>query len=144
VTHLYTLLIGGTVISGGGGPDATAIAWAEDTILAIGREEDVRAISRGDSHLVDLRGAFVVALEAGAGAAWRLAAPLEVGGRADLAVLPLDPRLATGDGVEAQPVEPLAVVRGGRVVAGSLPDVHGHDHHRDDDGDAGHGDGTGS
>ena len=139
MTHLYTLLIGGTVISGGGGPDATAIAWAEDTILAIGREEDVRAISRGDSHVVDLQGAFVAPLALDVDAGWTSTGSLEVGGRADLAVLPRDPRLPVGDSEETQAVEPLAVVRGGRVVAGSLPGVHAHDHHGDHDEDAGHG-----
>jgi len=144
VTHEYTLLVGGVVISGGDGPDATAIAWAEDTILAIGPEEEVRAISRGDSHLVDLRGAFVVPLALDGDAGWNSTGSLEVGGRADLAVFRFDPRPPMGDGAEAQAVEPLALVHGGRVVAGSLPGVHGHDHHGDHDEDRGHGDGTGS
>jgi predicted amidohydrolase YtcJ len=100
VTHLYTLLLGGTVIPGGGQPDVSAIAWAGDIVIALGSDEDVRAISRGDSYFVDLRGAVVVPLEE---------ATLEVGGPADLAVLSADPR------------KTLAVVRGGRVVSGALP-----------------------
>ena len=127
MTHTYTLLIGGIVIAGSGRTDATAVAWAEDTVLAIGTDAEVRAISRGDLDLVDLHGAFVVPLAADAEPAWPSAATLDVGGRADLAVLPRDPRLAIGDGVEARSLEPLAFIRGGRVVAGALPGVHGQD-----------------
>jgi predicted amidohydrolase YtcJ len=129
VTHEYTLLVGGTVIPGDGGPDVTAIAWAEDTILAVGTDQEVLAISRGDSHLVDLQGAWVVPLapDADGGrvvAAGPGGAVLEVGGRADLAVLSRDPRLGPVDGAEAQPAPALAVIRGGRVVDGGLPGVH--------------------
>jgi predicted amidohydrolase YtcJ len=125
VTHEYTLLVGGTVIPGGEAPDATAIAWAEGTVLAIGPEAGVRAISRGDSHFVDLHGAFVVPLAPDTEVVWPSSATLEVGGRADLAVLPRDPRLEAAGDVEARPVTPLALIRGGRVVTGTLPGVHG-------------------
>jgi predicted amidohydrolase YtcJ len=112
VTHEYTLLVGGTVIAGGSAPDAEAIAWAADTILALGSEAEVRAISRGDSHVLDLEGAFVVGLEA----------PLEVGGPADLAVHDRDPRRSPADPARA-------VVRGGRLVEGLLPGLAAdHDH----------------
>ncbi len=102
MTHEYTLLVGGRVVRSGGDPEATAIAWAADTILAIGGDEEVRAISRGDSHIVDLAGATVMPAESGRA--------LEAGGPADLAIL--------ADG------RALAVVRGGRVVSGSLDDLH--------------------
>jgi len=59
MTHLYTLLVGGTVIPGDG-PEVEAIAWADDTILTLGSESDVRAISRGDSDIVELDGEFVI------------------------------------------------------------------------------------
>ena len=121
MTHEYTLLVGGVVIPGGGEPDATAIAWAGDTVLALGNDDDVRAISRGDSHLFDLGGAIVVPLGPGADTAWPTGATLEVGSLADLAVLDRDPRLAHADGPGAGPAGTLAVVRGGRIVAGSLP-----------------------
>jgi hypothetical protein len=101
VTHEYTLLVGGRVIRGDDAPDATAIAWAADTILAIGSDDEVRAISRGDSHVVDLAGATVMPPESGTA--------LEPGGPADLAIL--------ADG------RAVAVVRGGRVVSGSLHDL---------------------
>lgn len=60
MTHEYTLLMGGHVILGDVRAGATAIAWAGDTLLAIGGDEGVRGISRGDSHLHELGGAWVV------------------------------------------------------------------------------------
>lgn len=113
MTHEYTLLVGGVVIPGGTAPDATAIAWAADTILALGSDEEVLSISRGDSRVVELGGAFVIPLAADGDLRWPTEAKLEVGGRADLAVLPADPRLTPA-------VEPLALLLGGRLVAGAL------------------------
>jgi predicted amidohydrolase YtcJ len=119
VTHRYTLLIRGTVISGRDEPDVSAIAWAADTVIALGSDDDVRGSSRGDSHVIDLRGASVVALGEGLDVRWPPDATLEVGGRADLAVLASDPRRMD---VPAGPrLSALALVRGGRVVAGRLP-----------------------
>ena len=119
MTHRYTLLVGGTVIPGRDEPDVTAIAWAEDTVIALGSDDDIRGVSRGDSHLVDLDGATVVPLGDGLDARWPVDATLEVGGRADLAVLRRDPRVA---GAAAGPEPPaLAVIRRGQVVAGALP-----------------------
>lgn len=119
MTHEYTLLTGGRVIRGASRAEATAIAWAADTILAIGSDEEVRAISRGDSHFVDLAGNLVVPLGADEGVRWPLEGILEVGGRADLAVLAADADLAS------QGLKVLAVVKGGRVVNGALPGLHG-------------------
>lgn len=132
MTHEYTLLLGGTVIPGGGEADGTAIAWADDTILALGGDMDVRGISRGDLHVFDLGGACVVPLgpqySVGDPGTWPAGASLEVGGPADLAVLDGDPRVAgagrTGAGATA--ARTLAVIRGGRVVAGALPGGTGH------------------
>lgn len=121
VTHLYTLLIGGLVIPGGDEPDGTAVAWAADTVLAIGDDDEIRAISRGDSHLVDLKGAVVVPLGAAGDATWPVEVTLTIGSRADLAVLSGDPRLA--------PVRTLALVRGGSVVSGALPGALPHGDH---------------
>ena len=119
MTHLYTLLIGGTVISGRDEPDASAIAWAADTVIALGKDDEVRGTSRGDSQVIDLRGAFVVALGEGPDVCWPPDATLEIGGRADLLVLESDPRRI--DAPDGQELSALAVVRGGRVVAGRLP-----------------------
>lgn len=121
MTHGYTILVAALVLPGEGEPEAEAIAWAFDTILAIGPEDSVRAISRGDSHLLEARDAFVVPLGAGAAVRWPTAARLEVGGRADLAVLDADPRLATTAGPPAPAVR--AIVRGGRVVQGTLSEI---------------------
>lgn len=118
MTHEYTLLSGGRVIRGASQPDATAIAWAADTVLAIGTDEEVRAISRGDSHFVDLAGLTVVPLTADGTVRWPSGGVLEIGGRADLAVL------ARGDEAKADP-RTIAVIRGGRVVSGALPGLHG-------------------
>jgi len=118
VTHRYTLLIRGTVISGRDEPDVSAIAWAADTVIALGSDDDVRRTSRGDSHVSDLRGASVVALGEGQDVVWPPDATLEVGGRADLAVLASDPRRM--DAAAGHPLSALALVRGGRVVAGRL------------------------
>jgi len=124
VTHRYTLLVGGIVISGRDAPDASAIAWAEGTVLALGSDEEVRAISRGDSHVFDLGGACVVPLGEAGDATWPIDATLEIGGRADLAVVERDPRRL---GVPAgEQLAALALVRDGRVVAGALPGAAAH------------------
>lgn len=120
MTHEYTLLVGGTVLPGGGEPDVSAIAWAGGTILALGTDHDVRTLSRGDSRVVDLRGAAVVPLAPDAGVAWPVDARLEVGGPADLAVLDRDPRTVPDSTGSDAPVRVRALVRGGRVLSGSL------------------------
>ena len=106
MTHEYTLLLGATVLPGGGAPPCEALAWASGIILALGSEAEIRAISRGDSHLMELRDRFVVPLEG----------PLEVGAPADLAVLAADPREMRGPGGQWR----VAVIRGGHLVEGSL------------------------
>ena len=130
MTHRYTILLGGSVFSGGEAPVASAIAWADDTVIGLGDDEAIRALSRGDSLVVELGGASVLPLSAD-GAAWPVDATLEVGGRADLVIVEADPRVANAppDGH----LQSIAVVRGGRVVAGTLPG-RGNGSHRDLDG----------
>jgi predicted amidohydrolase YtcJ len=101
VTHEYTLLLDATVLPGGDQPPCEAIAWAHDTILALGSTDEVVAISRGDSHVLRYPGCFVIP----AGDV------LGVGEPADLLVLAADPREAGPD----TPSSLRAEVRGGRV-----------------------------
>jgi predicted amidohydrolase YtcJ len=124
VTHRYTLLIRGTVIPGRDAPDVSAIAWAADTVIALGSDDEVIGTSRGDSHVIDLEGATVVALGEDSDVIWPADATLEVGGRADLAVLENDPRRI--DAPAGQRLSALALVRDGHVIAGRLP---GEPHH---------------
>jgi predicted amidohydrolase YtcJ len=119
MTHGYTVLIRGTVLPGGDEPEVSAIAWAADTVIALGNDHDVLGTSRGDSHVIDLEGATVVALGEGRDVVWPSDATLEVGGPADLVVLRGDPRRI--DAAASCPGAALATVRGGQVVAGSLP-----------------------
>jgi predicted amidohydrolase YtcJ len=67
MTHEYTLLVNGTVLTMDGaspadpiGRRANAVAIAGDRILAVETDVEVRAISRGDSHVVDLGGRTVI------------------------------------------------------------------------------------
>jgi hypothetical protein len=70
MTHAYVICVNGEVDPRA--PDATesdatrstAIAWAADHVLAVGTDEAVRAISRGDSTFLDLHGCVVTALPA--------------------------------------------------------------------------------
>jgi hypothetical protein len=67
VTHEYVIALHGRVEPVGpdaGDTAATAIAWAADRVLAVGPDEVVRSISRGDSTFLDLRGCLVTALPA--------------------------------------------------------------------------------
>jgi len=117
VTHEYTILTGGRVLAtleaAGTAPAApqvpppTAIAWAEDTVLAVGSDKVIRAVSRGDSRFHDLHGAIVRPLD-GDGR-------LEPGAIADFLVL--DPE----SDAHGPARRPIAVVRAGRVVEGALP-----------------------
>jgi predicted amidohydrolase YtcJ len=117
VTHEYALLVGGLVLPGGTEPDATALAWAGGTVLAIGSDAEIRSISRGDSHVVELRGAVVVPLGDHDEVAWPAPARLVVGGAADIAVLDGDPRARTP--------RILALVRGGHIARGAFPGLSG-------------------
>ena len=129
MTHEYTLLLGGQVLGAPNHPRASAIAWAEGTVIAIGSDEEVRGISRGDSAMVDLRGATVIPLGTGIGAAWPADAELEIGAPADLAILARDPRSrrARGERPAKVPLEASALIRRGHVVSGSLPGIRAHD-----------------
>jgi hypothetical protein len=65
MTHEYLVATGGRIGPVAAGVDAsaaTAIAWAADRVLAVGPDEDVRSISRGDSIFLDLGGCVVTPL----------------------------------------------------------------------------------
>ena len=63
MTHDYVIAVGGAVLQAGPvtGPSPTAIAWAADRVLAVGPDDVVRAISRGDSTFLDIGGCAVTA-----------------------------------------------------------------------------------
>lgn len=85
MTHEYTIATGGSVITADSSnaptPTAptTAIAWAAGTVLAVGTDTEMRALSRGDSVFLDLGGAVVSATDPAGG-------PVATGDRADLDV----------------------------------------------------------
>lgn len=142
VTHEYTILHGGTILSGAAGtPAATAIAYAHGIVLAVGDDASVRSTSRGDSTFVDLEGLVVVPLaaaERGSESIRRLlrngedptarAAPLAAGDEddpsgwlvpgspADFAILSADPTTLPPD--RASEIAVVATVRGGRGTGG--------------------------
>ena len=119
MTHEYTLLIGGTILTGPGHPPVTSMAWAGGTVIALGTEAEMRGISRGDSAVLQLGGAFVVPIDQAGVVSWPPASALEIGGPADLAILDDDPRDAHG------PLAPVALIRGGHVTEGNLPSSPG-------------------
>jgi hypothetical protein len=82
VTHEYVIALGGRIRVSPhevpGQTPATAIAWAADRVLAIGSDDAVSAMSRGDSIFLDIAGCLVTAApDEGAG-------ELEPGSLADL------------------------------------------------------------
>jgi hypothetical protein len=65
VTHEYVIGLGGRIdphALGTVDTAHTAIAWAADRVLAVGRDEVVRSVSRGDSTFLDLGGCVVTAV----------------------------------------------------------------------------------
>jgi hypothetical protein len=83
VTHEYIIATGGAIDQGPDGADApraSAIAWAFSRILAVGADEDVRALSRGDSTFLDIDGCEVTALPADPPAAEAAVATIMIAG----------------------------------------------------------------
>ena len=65
MTHEYVIALYGKIQpqrTGDSGPVPTAVAWAADHVLAVGADDVVRSISRGDSTFLDLGGCVVTAL----------------------------------------------------------------------------------
>ena len=63
MTHEYVIALNGHIEPDpGGDSEETALAWAAGAILAVGPDDVVRAISRGDSRFLDLCGCVVTPL----------------------------------------------------------------------------------
>ncbi len=151
MTHEYVIGLRGvvlTAVQGAGtpaGPSPTAVAWAADRVLAVGTDEAVRAISRGDSTFLDLAGGAVMPLPSDVAAAERLVraavaegrpfdpvrllvdagllatdAAIEVGAPADLAFWTADPGAVPA--TDAATLTIIAIVRAGHFTDG---DEHG-------------------
>jgi hypothetical protein len=145
MTHEYVIALRGRIDTGMPESDdagATAIAWAADHVLAVGPDDVVRSISRGDSTFLDLGGCVVTALPedaaradavVSAAAGQRTSTPgiggllkeaglldrdasLEPGSPADLAIWQADLSAAAGKGRPAGGL--VAVVRGGAFTEG--------------------------
>jgi len=73
--------MGGTVVGATADLAATGIAWAADRVLAVGPDDVVRTISRGDSTFLDLGGCAVTAAPHDPRRAERLLQDAIAGGR---------------------------------------------------------------
>ena len=63
MTHEYVIALNGHIEPDlSGDAEETAVAWATDAVLAVGPDDVVRAISRGDSTFLDLGGCVVTPL----------------------------------------------------------------------------------
>ena len=60
MTHEYVIALNGVVQATTA--RATAVGWADEFILAVGTDESVRAISRGDSTFLDVEGCAITPL----------------------------------------------------------------------------------
>lgn len=143
MTHEYVIALGGRVLcaDGGGEPVPTAIAWAANSILAVGSDDAVTSISRGDSVFLDLAGCAVTPAPSDPDAAERLLLAavgagrpfdlcqllveagfverdvrLDPGARCDLAIWSADPRAVPSDMAVA--LRLVAVVRAGAFTVG--------------------------
>jgi len=112
MSHEYTIATRGLVLGTGLTPDPTALAWADGTILAVGDDAAVRALSRGDSTFVDLAGRAVSGGTDPDTAVDRLPR-LEPGSPADLLIWSSDPRHL--EPTDAASLSVVGVVRGGRL-----------------------------
>jgi hypothetical protein len=133
MTHEYVIATGGRVEPVGPIQDgvATALGWAADAVLAVGPDDVVRSISRGDSTFLDLAGCVVTPLPTDGIAAEALLGRAEPG--AAIGTLLVDAGLIASDSV-LEPGSPadlafwgdgtsgsrslIAVVRGGAFTEG--------------------------
>jgi len=140
MTHEYVIALGGRVqphTLHGNDAEPTAVAWAADRVLAVGADDIVRSISRGDSTFLDLDGCVVTALPSDLASADALVHEVSLSGvlDPDLGALFIDAGLLDPDSalepgspaelafwdVESAPRGPTrlaAVVRGGAFTEG--------------------------
>ncbi len=128
MTHEYVIALNGHVEPDPGGEsEETALAWAESAILAVGPDDVVRAISRGDSHFLDLCGCLVTPLPDAPSQADSLIREEHARG-AEVARLLVESGLLSGD-ASLEPGAPadlafwdesglVAIVRDGRFIDG--------------------------
>jgi hypothetical protein len=103
VTHEYVIALGGTILGAEAGEEPpTAIAWAADHVLAVGPDDVVRAISRGDSTFIDIGACAVTAAPADVEVAERILREAVLAGRPFDAVKELERagQLAPGERLE--------------------------------------------
>mgnify|MGYP001557616981 CR=1 FL=1 len=128
MTHEYVIALHGHVEPDpGGDSEETALAWAAGSVIAVGPDDVVRAVSRGDSTFVDLCGCVVTPLpEAPSHADSLVREEAAVG--ADVARLLVESGLLSAD-ASLEPGAPadlafwdetglVAVVRGGHFIDG--------------------------
>ena len=133
MTHEYVIATGGRVEPRGSGAEgeATAVGWAADAVLAVGPDDVVRSISRGNSTFVDLAGCVVTPLPADPLAAEAIVLGADPG--ADIGQILMEEGLLE-PGSELEPGSPadfacwdptehgsrglVAIVRGGAFTAG--------------------------
>lgn len=128
MTHEYVIALNGHVEPDPGGEsEETALAWAADAVLAVGPDDVVRAISRGDSTFLDLCGCIVTPLPDGPSQADSLIREERAVG-ADVARLLVESGLLSAD-ASLEPGAPadlafwddsglVAIVRAGRFIDG--------------------------
>ncbi len=119
MTHEYVIALNGRVDPAAGHTQTaapTAVAWAADHVLAVGSDDAMRALSRGDSTFLDLDGCRVTALPTDLDAATE--ALRGAGPSADPGTLLRHARLLDSDArPETGSAADLAFWDGGRLVA---------------------------
>lgn len=128
MTHEYVIAVNGQVepstLDDGEG---TAVGWSGGTVLAVGPDDVVRAISRGDSLFLDLCGCVVTPLPEGPSQADSLIREMHLSGP-DIARALVECGLLPGDAT-IEPGAPadlafwdhdglVAIVRGGHFTDG--------------------------
>ena len=130
MTHEYVIALHGHIEPDpGGGSEETALAWAAESVIAVGPDDVVRAISRGDSTFLDLCGCVVTPLPEAPSHADSLVREEKATG-ADVARLLVESGLLSAE-ASLEPGAPadlafwddsglIAIVRGGHFTDGDV------------------------